>query len=160
QFYTARDITAFDYAGQQYRPLGFPAAPVKAESLLTPAGRRYRVTTREQTLVDCLGRLALAGGPENALRSVGGFRHVDQGGLLALAEASSASLRARLGWVLQAKAAAWDVADPTLTSIANSLGGGPYFFSPSNRSGERHWVKRWKLYLPAPEPEMISWLNQ
>jgi len=103
-FYTAHKIARFEYDRQEYWPIRRPAAPIEVRSLLTLAGRRYQVTTKEQTLVDCLDRVRLAGGPENTLRSVGGFRQFDMNHLLGIAERSTNSLRARLGWVLQAKA--------------------------------------------------------
>jgi predicted transcriptional regulator of viral defense system len=127
---------------------------------LTPAGRRYQVTTREQTLVDCLARLRQAGGPENVLRSVGGFRHIDAAGAIGIAWRASATTRARLGWVLEAKADQWRVAAEALDSLAGTLGGGPYYFAPFGKPCKPEWANRWRLYLPLPGQEMTAWLNQ
>ncbi|MCL2463861.1 MAG: hypothetical protein FWF28_02165 [Micrococcales bacterium] len=162
QFYTARKVAPFDYADQEYRPIRLPSSQaIAALGLFTPTGHRYQVTTREQTLVDCLDRVSLAGGPENTLRSIAGFRHLDVDAVVEIAErCSSASLQARLGWVLEAMAAYWGVAGDVLAALAGSLTGGPYYFPPAAELKNPSWVNRWKLYLPAPEPEMIAWLNQ
>jgi predicted transcriptional regulator of viral defense system len=117
------------------------------------------VTTREQTMVDCLDRVALAGGAENTLRSVGGFRHIDAEAALAIAARSSASTRARLGWVLEVKADTWDVSADALDTLAGTLGSGPYYFASAAHPRAATWVNRWRLYLPYPESEMTAWLS-
>jgi predicted transcriptional regulator of viral defense system len=160
QFYTARKVTPFGYEGQEYTPVALPKRRPLTQGLLTPAGRRYQVTTREQTLVDCLNRIALAGGSENALRSVGGFRHLNAETAAGIAARSSASTRARLGWVLAAKADDWDVSQGVLDLLAGTLGDGPYYFASASDPRDSHWVNRWRLYLPYPEQEMAVWLSQ
>ncbi|MDR1513328.1 MAG: hypothetical protein LBS56_07605 [Propionibacteriaceae bacterium] len=160
QFYTSHKIAPFTYEGQDYRPVASPTPPPATQGLLTPSGRHHQVTTREQTLVDCLARLSLAGGPENALRSLAGLRHIDAAAAVSLARHASATTRARLGWVLQAKADEWRVPAETLDALAWTLGGGPHYFAPADEPDEPDWVNRWRLYLPRPEQEMAAWLNQ
>jgi len=160
QFYSAHKVVAFEYAGQEFQVIRSPSVTPLQQGVLLQSGRRYQVTTREQTLVDCLGRLELAGGPENVLRSVGGFRHIDIDTLLGIASSRSSSLRARLGWVLEQRAEPWQVQDAVLGKLAESLGSGPYYFVSSHTVGDARWVKRWRLYLPNAEQEMAGWLNQ
>ncbi|MCL1840723.1 MAG: hypothetical protein FWF75_03085 [Propionibacteriaceae bacterium] len=159
QFYTAHKVAPFVYAGQEYRPIAMPPRAPVVQGLLTPAGRRYQVTTREQTLVDCLDRIGSAGGPENVLRSVGGFRRIDASAVTEIALQSSASTRARLGWTLEAEADNWKIAGDVLDRLAATLGTGPYYFDSSAEPRDVCWVNRWKLYLPYPEQEMTSWLS-
>jgi predicted transcriptional regulator of viral defense system len=131
-----------------------------SQGLLTPSGHRYQVTTIEQTIIDCLNRLNLAGGPENLLRSIGGFHYLDATELLRIAEPYSASLRARLGWVLETNATDWAIDNETLSHLARTLGSGPYYFYSSQPPKDSHWVNRWKLYLPFTDQEMATWLIQ
>ena len=158
QFFTDHKATAFEYANHAYQPIHHPTDSVQVQNLLTPVGKRYRVTTKEQTAIDCLSRPALAGGIENLLRSLGGFTRLGTNQLLPIVNSSPISVRARLGWVLETKAEEWQVDQQTLTEIAESLGSGPYYFG-SATAQKTHWVNRWKLYLPYPEQEMTEWLN-
>jgi len=160
QFYTARKIASFEYAGQSYQAIRLPNTAPQTQSILAPTGRRYAVTTREQTLIDCLDRLALAGGPENALRSISGFRHIDIDVVLEIAAGRSSSLRARLGWVLQIQAEPWRVPQEVLLELAGSLSCGPHYFSSAVEPRDSYWVSEWRLYLPYPEMEMAQRLNK
>ncbi|MDR0847690.1 MAG: hypothetical protein LBN10_01390 [Propionibacteriaceae bacterium] len=160
QFYTAHRIAPFAYAGQEFTSVRRPDRPIASQGLLSPTGHRYQVTTTEQTLVDCLDKPNLAGGPENLLRSVGGFRYLNVDDLVRIAKNYSASLRARLGWVLETQADDWDIGDDVLSRVAESLGSGPYYFYSSKTPRDSHWSNRWKLYLPFPEQEMMSWLDE
>jgi predicted transcriptional regulator of viral defense system len=160
QFYTAHKVAPFTYDGQDYSPVRRSGRLIASQGLLTSTGHRYQVTTTEQTLVDCLDRPNLAGGPENLLRSIGGFRYLDLDKLMCIAENYSASLRARLGWVLETKAAEWDIDDDVMKGVFQSLGSGPYYFYSSKTPKDTFWASRWKLYLPFPNQEMASWLNE
>jgi predicted transcriptional regulator of viral defense system len=160
QFYTAHKVAPFAYEGQEFAPMALPKHRIDSVGLLSPSGVRYRVTTREQTVVDCLDRVPLAGGVENVLRSVGGFRHLDAEAAIGIAGRFCASTRARLGWVLQAKADTWGVPRAALDTLAGTLGAGPYYFASQAGRRTATWVNRWRLYLPGPETEMTSWLNQ
>ena len=63
--------TGFMFRGVAYRPCG-PVGSVRSETLRSSAGA-CRVTTKEQTVADCLGKSALAGGAEEAVRSLTAF---------------------------------------------------------------------------------------
>ncbi len=158
QFFTKHRLPAFTYDRQDYVAHQIGAGEHDRQSMLTASGRAYRVTTREQTLVDCLTRPRLAGGPENVLRSLAGFAYLNTHRVAELAQEESLSARARIGWVLQARCDAWSVPDETLSTLRGS-GAGPSYFWSSTPPKDSHWVNDWKLYLPAPEEEMAAWLN-
>lgn len=159
QFFTNHKLTSFSYDGQDYLPYLSDGRVVESQSLFTASGKAYRVTTREQTLVDCLSRPGLAGGPENVLRSLSGLTYVDGAKVAELAANASFSARARIGWALQTRRDAWGVQDDTLSVLRESPGDGPSYFWSSTQPKDRHWVNAWKLYLPEPEEELAAWLN-
>jgi predicted transcriptional regulator of viral defense system len=158
QFFITRRTAAFTYAGTHYRPRRATSA-LSPQNVLTPAGRSYRVTTKEQTLIDCLINVAAAGGPDNLLHSLSGLARLNADLAAEIAVGTPYSVHARLGWTLEVKRDDWRVPDQTLTGIAESLGAGPYYFWSASAPKDRFWVKRWKLYLPYPEQEMASWLT-
>jgi predicted transcriptional regulator of viral defense system len=158
QFYSGRQVSRFEYGGQAYVPRRRPMGPLDTQRLPMPSGKAYTVTTKEQTILDGLARPGLAGGVENLLRSLSGMVYLDAEKLPGLP--TSASTRAKLGWVLDVKREDWRVSDALLTRLFNDVSGGPYYFSSSREPKDRHWVNRWRLYLPYPEQEMAAWLEQ
>ncbi|MDR0592005.1 MAG: hypothetical protein LBG60_01860 [Bifidobacteriaceae bacterium] len=158
-FYTRRDLDRFAYGGQLYVSHRLSGRTVDAERLLAASVSAYQVTTAEQTLVDCLSRPGLAGGPEHLARSVGGFAYLDICKVLGLATAAPRSVLARLGWVLDVKQAGWGVTGAQLAALRDRLGQGPYYFWSSKPPKDSYWVNRWRLYAPSPEQEMASWLS-
>ncbi|HMR50107.1 MAG TPA: type IV toxin-antitoxin system AbiEi family antitoxin domain-containing protein [Arachnia sp.] len=159
QFWTVHKLTSFTYDSQDYAPHHPRRQTVETQTLFTPSGRTYRVTTREQTLLDCLDRPGLAGGPENLLRSLSGLSYLDATKAAQLAADASYSTRARLGWTLQTRREAWSVPNSALSVLHENLGSGPSYFWSSADPRDSHWVNTWKLYLPEPEEEMAAWLN-
>jgi predicted transcriptional regulator of viral defense system len=158
QFFTATPVKPLTYDGIDYLPYHPKGTRLTPQNVLTQTGCGYRVTTKEQTLIDCLTGMAAAGGPDSLLHSFASLTRLDAD-LAATATASAAhSVRARLGWTLETKRHDWRVSGDTLTWLATSLGAGPYYFWPSTAPRDRYWVRRWKLYLPHPEQEMASWL--
>jgi len=159
QFYTRQHIAPFEYDGIAYEPHRLADHHLKIQSIFTRTARMYHVTTKEQTLVDGLTHVSIAGGPEHLLRSLAGFIVIDIPSILALADSAALSVNARLGWVLDTKHDDWNVAEDILVSVRQHIGSGPYYFWSSTPPKDGHWVKRWRLYLPYPEQEMDSWLN-
>lgn len=159
QFFTAHRLPSFTYDGQDYLPYQLGDRTRETQSLFTASGKAYRVASREQTLVDCLDKPALAGGPENLLRSLASLTYVDAVKVAELAQQASFSTRARLGWVLQTRREAWGIGDEALSALREKLGSGPSYFWSSTSPKDSYWVNAWKLYLPQPEEEMASWLN-
>lgn len=159
QFFTNTPAKAFDYDGTRYLPYRLHDTPKATQSVLTPEGRGYQVTSRQQTLIDCLTNLTAAGGPDNLLHSLAGLTRIDTSLAIGTAADAPHSVRSRLGWVLDTKRADWRVSDDTLAKLASSLGTGPYYFWSAAAPKDSFWVKRWKLYLPRPEQEMASWIT-
>ena len=159
QFFTSTSVRTFDYDGTRYLPYRTHGAFKAAQSILTPAGRSYQVTSKEQTVIDCLTNVAAAGGPDNLAHSLAGLPQLDTNLAIVSAANAAHSVRARLGWVLDTKRGDWRVPDGTLTMLFSSLGAGPYYFWSATAPKDSYWVRRWKLYLPHPEQEMASWLT-
>ena len=159
QFYTRKRIPDFEYDGQSYRPLALGNRQIISENKLIPGKGIYKTTSKEQTIVDCLYRMSLAGGPENVLRSFSGFAYLLPDLVLRAALYTNKSTMARLGWILDRKQTEWDIETSLLEQLHGAVGSGPHYFYSSTPSRDSHWVKEWKLYLPYPEQEMISWLN-
>ncbi|MCL2736540.1 MAG: hypothetical protein FWD75_07925 [Propionibacteriaceae bacterium] len=159
QFFTNTPVRTFDYDGTRYLPYRLHDTPKATQSVLTPEGRSYQVTSREQALTDCLTDVAAAGGPDNLLHSLGALTRIDTNLAVETAADAPHSVRSRLGWVLEARRDDWRVPDGTLTTLASSLGVGPYYFWSATAPKDSYWVRRWKLYLPHPAEEMASWLT-
>jgi predicted transcriptional regulator of viral defense system len=158
-FYTRHRIAPFHYGDQSYVPVFIGVRQIDTLSVLTATGQAYRATTREQTLIDCLARPSLAGGPENMLRALSGIPYLDINRTLSLAHDLNHSARARLGWILEARQEQWHVGSKVIKVLATALGAGPSYFSAIPSPRDAHWVSRWRLYLPFPEEEMLVWLN-
>ncbi|WP_165218883.1 hypothetical protein [Schaalia sp. ZJ1691] len=118
----------------------------------------YLATTKEQTIVDCLAKPALAGGIEEAVRGVTAFVYLDVGGLVGLALSAGPSVVARVGWLLCQKKGEWHVDDEDLTRLENALRSGPYRLGRANE-GSTSWSARWKLVLPGNQEEVESWIT-
>lgn len=116
------------------------------------------VTTREQTIADCLARPGRAGGIEEVLRSCSAFPYIDTDAIVGLLEDAPAALCARVGWLLEAKKDPWDVGDGTLEALESRLGRGPSKLDPRSEEN-RGWSARWRLYLPEEESEVSSWVS-
>ena len=115
------------------------------------------MTTREQTIVDCLEHPDRSGGVEEALMSLSLFPYVDVGALAHLVSERSASLAARVGWLLERKAGAWRVGTEELRLFEEMAEGGPFRLDKgSGRS--LGWSRRWRLCLPAEEEEVERWV--
>ncbi len=124
----------------------------------SPAGT-YLATTREQTVIDCLGRPALAGGAEEAVRSLTAFVYLDVGELIGLAADAGPSMASRVGWLLSEKKDEWHVSEESLSMLEERLGPGPYRLGPASAK-LTGWVARWRLIVPGDEEEVMSWITR
>lgn len=156
QFRSAAVKGSFEYSGITYVPFAF-AEDVLTQRQRGKSGLRIVVTTREQTIIDCLNHPERCGGIEEALMSVSLFPYIDLDALLGLVSESSASLAARAGWLLEQKAGDWRVPDDTLEKLSAMASGGPYKLDKDSRRSQG-WSRRWKLCLPAHEEEVESWV--
>lgn len=109
------------------------------------------VTTPERTLVDCLAGAWFSGGPEELLRSVGGFSSMSAERAWRYAQLlDSPSVTARLGWVLELFASRWGPDPHVLQQMRSCIVNEAYWLGvgqPPTR-----FVSRWQLYLPVGMP--------
>lgn len=149
--------TPFEYGGMRYVPYDDGDSPL-VQVVRAKAYGSITATTREQTLLDCLTRPGRAGGIEEAIRSCSAFPYVDTEVLVALLGQASATVAARVGWLLEAKAGDWGVGGDVLARLGSLLGRGPAKLDPRSREN-RGWSGRWRLYLPEGEGEVASWVS-
>ena len=159
QFYTVHRVPRFRFSGQEYFPLRVNERLIETQSIFLTTGSSYQVTSREQTVVDCLNRISLVGGAEIVLRSLSGFTYVDTEKVVAIAARTSQSACAKLGWLLEHMKAEWVIDNKIVANLRVNIGAGPYYFFSSTSPKDSYWSSRWSLYLPYPEEEMASWLR-
>lgn len=147
--------TGFAFRGVSYEPCG-PLGGTRPASVRTDWGRRH-ITTREQTVVDCLDRPRLSGGAEEAVRGSSAFAWLDIESLVRLAVEAGPSAAARTGWLLEQKHDEWHVGEAALSGLETALGRGPYRLGRAR--GEGGWSARWRLILPDTEEEVASWIT-
>lgn len=146
----------FEYSGVSY--VSYPLeTDVLTQSLRAGMGVRVVVTTREQTIVDCLGHSDRCGGVEEVLRSLSLFPYIDAEVLKGLVSSQSASLAARAGWFLEQKADAWRVSAAMLDDFEKMAKGGPFKLDKDSAKS-RGWSRRWRLCLPEREEEIRGWM--
>ena len=157
RFRTNRARAPFSFGGVDYVPHpsdGF----VRSRRVRGSAFGSALATTREQTVVDCLKRPEWSGGIEEAVRSLSALPYVDSAAVAELACADSASLAARAGWLLEAKAGRWRVPDEVLELLSARCSG--VTSKLDKRSSEsRGWSRRWRMTLPETEEEVRSWVS-
>ena len=157
RFRSDRVKTPFAFRGIDYAPCG--SVGDAASKLLRSGNASVRVATREQTIVDCLDRPSLAGGAEEAIRSVSAFAYIDPEALLGIVRMKSAATASRVGWLLSSKAGDWHVADELLDELKGMLGNGPYRLGKPGSAGAG-WSRDWKLVLPEPNEEVATWVTK
>jgi len=131
--------------------------PIMLQTIRAAAFGEVSVTTKEQTLIDCLYSIGRGGGTEEILRSIAGFQYIDVAAIKDKAVLLNSSSIARIGWVLEQKREEWHVTEKDLADFRNMLAGGAYRFIPGT-TPETNWSNRWRLILPVPEEEMKEWL--
>lgn len=154
-FRSATVRSPFEYGGVRYVPFGAGGDP-HVQTMRSRSYSAVRVTTREQTLVDCLMYPKRAGGAEEALRSCSAFPYLDLEALTEILGSAPAAVVARVGWLLEAKRGDWGIADETLSALEGRLQRGPSKLDPKSQEN-RGWSRRWRLYLPESEEEVLSW---
>jgi predicted transcriptional regulator of viral defense system len=160
-FTSSSRVAPFEVRGYRFERVAPPGA-ASADAFVTSARAEETlvpVTTRERTLVDCLGRPALAGGVEELLRSVGGFTSMSASAVHRYTRLlGSPTLAARAGWVLGMMAEPWVVDSGELELLRRSLGRGTYWLEPKRPGVEYDFVAQWRLYVP-PDLPYESWLR-
>ncbi len=155
QFRTEVLRTPFDYAKVKYQPY-HSSEKVNTQNFDSRSLGNIKVTTKEQTFVDCLSFPERAGGIEEVIRSLSLFPYLDLDELEVLLEQGNNSLAARAGWLLEAKKDTWRVKETTLESLKKRTFNGP--FKLDKQAKENHgWSAEWNLCLPEDENKVRSW---
>ncbi|MDR1015459.1 MAG: hypothetical protein LBL86_10875 [Coriobacteriales bacterium] len=149
---------SFSFQGVVYK--GLTARPdTVAEAVTSRAFGTVKVTTREQTLVDCMARVGLAGGLEEVVRSFAGLPYADVNAIMLCLRAYPPSVAARVGWYLDGNQKRWSVADNMLAAIEQTLPArASYKLDPTYRQFEGY-AARWHLNLPARAEEIRKWME-
>ncbi len=155
QFRTEVLRTPFEYDKVQYQPYR-SSGHIDIQNLDNRPFGTIKVTTREQTFVDCLSFPERAGGIEEVIRSLSLFPYLDFNQLEVLLRQGNNSLAARAGWLLEAKKDSWRVNELTMESLKKRTFNGP--FKLDKQAKENHgWSSKWNLCLPESEDEVRSW---
>lgn len=155
QFRSKVVLSKFGYKGIEYTPL--PQEEVSKQRIRGDAFGSVFITSREQTILDVLKYPERSGGIEEAVRSISAFPYIDADTLLVLSQRESASLCARIGWLLSAKAERWHVSDCILAELSARSSG--VVSKLDKRSvNTQGWSKEWNMRLPEAEEEVLSWI--
>lgn len=158
EFRTDKLKTSFEYRGIRYVPYP-PETNMRTRKVRTDAAGRINVTTKEQTLCDCLTRPDRAGGIEESIRAVSSFAYIDCDVVLEIAKSLDKTGISRIGWLLSQKASDWRVPDLALKEMRSRLGKGPYRFGRA-KAGSEGWSPEWRLIFPEPIEEVELWITR
>lgn len=156
-FRSTKVRSPFEYGGVRYIPYDTDDSP-QTQAMRSKSYGTVRVTTREQTLVDCLMHPGRAGGVEEVVRSCSAFPYLDLEALLETLKDASSSALSRVGWLLETKRENWNVNEDVLSELEGRLGRGPYRLDPKAKE-TKDWSSRWRLCLPEAEEEILSWTS-
>ena len=158
QFMTSKITPLFSYEGIEFNSLSQRPA-ILTEALSARAFGSATVTTREQTLVDCMAKVALAGGAEEVVRSFAGLPYADVDALLLCLKHYPPSVTARVGWYLEANQKRWAVPDEALVAIESMISSrASYKLDPTLKHFESYCA-RWRLSLPATQDVISTWME-
>jgi predicted transcriptional regulator of viral defense system len=113
----------------------------------TPDHKRYQVTDREKTLIDCLDRLDLAGGIAEVLEALrAGLDEFDWARLdNYLSRFRSGAVIKRLGFLIEAMELAIPDREARLSAWSRNLTAGLAVLDPSNGQTDHRIATRWNL---------------
>lgn len=131
-FRSTKTHSPFEYGGVRYAPFNTGDNP-QTQVMRSKSYGMVRVTTREQTLVDCLEHPGRAGGMEETVRSCSAFPYLDAESLLEILSSAPTAVVARTGWLLKVKRDDWGVTGGMLTVLEGRLGRGPSNLTRSRR---------------------------
>lgn len=155
RFRTTAARSPFSFSGTRYIP--HPAdSTIPTQRVRGRAFGSVLVTTREQTLFDCLKHPEWAGGLEEAVRSLSALPYLDAGRAAELALADSASMAARVGWLLEAKRGAWRVPAEVIERLRRASAGTVSKLD-KGAAATRGWSGEWNMRLPETLEEVLSW---
>lgn len=159
QYLTARTVRPATFRSYRFRPVRFPKALIAADKwgigveTMDRAGVSVRVTNLERTLVDVLDRPDLAGGGEEAWRSLEMVEYFDLDRVVdyALLLANATTI-AKVGFFLDQHRAALMVNDSHLERLRVHRPRQPHYLDRDRRHSGR-FVADWNLVVP---PEMLA----
>jgi len=150
-----------NYGNYSVKGVATPVALVRRQATgfgvveRTIEGQRVKVTGRERTLVDCLDRLDLAGGPEEIIRSVGAFPYIKFDLLLEyLHLRNKPSLFSKTGFVLESYRELFNFSKGQEQQIKKGLTDAVTYIGP-RRSGYRY-ISKWRLMVPQDANKWIE----
>lgn len=159
QYYSSVKRKPLVFQGNMYKQYPFPAdQSTTVQTIRARAFGEISVTTKEQTVMDCLAYIGRGGGAEEALRSISAFPYIDISPIKENISTLNGSAIARIGWLLEQKQEAWHINDNDLAFFQSSIGGNAYKFV-SHTEDETGWSKNWNLILPTSEDKMKAWLE-
>jgi predicted transcriptional regulator of viral defense system len=154
-YLTARRARAIEYGGQTFRPVAHPRALAErgqeAFGVRTTdrQGLHVRVTGLERTLVDVLDRPDLAGGWEEAWRSLEAVEYLDPTVVVDYCRLlENLTLAAKAGLFLELHRDALSVDDRTLAALEAMRPSGPHYAFEA-KGHESRFASRWNLLVPA-----------
>ena len=157
QYYSDMKRKEVVFCDNSYKQYHASYEPIMLQTVRATAFGEVSVTTKEQTLMDCLYSIGRGGGTEEILRSIASFQYIDVAAIKDRVVLLNSSSIARIGWVLEQKREEWHVTEKDLNDFRNMLAGNGYRFIPGT-TPETNWSNRWRLILPVPEEEMKDWL--
>jgi predicted transcriptional regulator of viral defense system len=146
---------SFEYEGVRYRWI--PRQDLTGTQRTIWASAQVIVTDRERTILDCIDRIDLAGGFEEAFKSLSSMRNVNFGRLYEYAMAYRKKIILhKLGFFLSRQPIrdSWHVNDELLAIIRSNLSSKIYYFLA--RKGAGRLVKEWNLVVPSNIEGMMT----
>lgn len=145
----------FKYEGVRYRWI--PRKHLTGTEKTIWSTAQIIVTDRERTIIDCIDRLDLAGGLEEAFKSLSSMTNVNFDRLYHHAKNEQKKvLFHKLGFFLSLKQIreGWNIDDQKLNKIKQNLSSKIYYFEAYR--GEGKLVKEWNLIVPSDIEEMMT----
>ncbi len=148
-----REASRFSFQDTEYVGVTHPIALLRHGKEMTGvesvdrAGLEIRVTTLERTLVDCFDRVELAGGIEEAWRSLEAVSYFDTGKVIAYLDLLGNSVTAaKVGFFLEEQGERLHISEKELDSVREFRPKQPTYMFRSERIGKL--VNGWNLIVP------------
>jgi predicted transcriptional regulator of viral defense system len=154
-FLTSSHTRPVEFGGQSYRGVSYPKSLVEkraeqfAVRTVDRSGLAVRVTSLERTLVDVLDRPDLAGGWEEAWRSLESIEYLDLDIVTEYCRfLGNATTAAKVGLFLELHREPLMVSDTVLVELESLRPAGPHYVFDA-RGRESRFTSRWNLQVPA-----------
>lgn len=158
QFMASGKAVSFEYDGVLFHSYPIRTG-IDTQSLVARSYGAVRVTTREQTLIDCFLHVGKSGGAEEVVRSLNGFDYIDVAAIVAKAASLPVSAVCRIGWYLEHSQERLGIADAQVAELERLVPrSSSSHLDPAVRRSEG-FSSRWRLNLPAPVDEISSWME-